>query len=169
MRSAIHDDGKLITAAPEEAEEIRKISDELAGRNIADMPRYALTDNEHGVALVLPRSLFSVLLDAARSLARGRSVAIVHYGEELTTQQAADILGVSRPYLISLLEKGQIRYHKTGTHRRIRMGDLEAYRQVRDDRRRADMRELMRVSESLGLYDEDPTEGAPAPEGNKER
>lgn len=168
MRSAIHEDGQLITATPEEAEEIRRISDELVKRNIADV-HYALTDTEHSVVLELPRSLFSILLDAARSLARGRSVAIVHYGEELTTQQAADLLGVSRPYLIGLLEKGQIRHHKTGSHRRIRMGDLEAYRQTRDARRRADMQELMRVSESLGLYDEDLVGSDPARQGETDR
>ena len=138
---------ELITAAPEEAEGIRQIS-ELVKQEAKGI-RYALTDQEH--TLELPHSLFIILVKAAESLSNGRSVAIVNYGEQLTTQQAADLLGVSRPYLIRLLDEGLIRYHKTGTHRRIRIGDLEAYRDSRDAQRRDHLRELIRVSESLGL------------------
>ena len=94
-----------------------------------------------------------------QALARGQSVAVLHYDEELTTQQAADLLQVSRPYLVRLLEEGQIPYHQVGTHRRIYLRDLLAYKEQRD-RRRASLRELRRASEALGLYDEPDNGGA---------
>jgi len=73
----------------------------------------------------------------------------------LTTQQAADLLSVSRPYLIKLLENGQIPYHHVGSHRRIRMGDLLDYKGSRDCLRKEHLNAMVRVSESLGLYDAD--------------
>ncbi len=81
------------------------------------------------------------------------SVVIFHYEAEVTTQQAAELLQVSRPYLIRLLEEGRISYRKVGTHRRIRIADILKYKEVRDERRGTDLRELIRVSESMGLYD----------------
>lgn len=67
----------------------------------SDGVQYFLTDNENRVRIALPHTLFVVLSQAAQMLAQGQSVSIL-YGEELTTQQAADLLQVSRPYFISL-------------------------------------------------------------------
>lgn len=75
--------------------------------------------------------------------------------EEITTQQAAEVLGVSRPYLIQLLERGETPFHKVGTHRGVRMADVLAYKQRRDAERRRALQELIRMSQLLGLYDED--------------
>ncbi len=146
---------KLIFPDSEETERIQRVNTQLTK---TERVKYLLVDREDGVEMELPRSLFQVLVQAAGELAKGNSVAIMHYEQELTTQQAADLLQVSRPYLIRLLEEGNIRYHMTGSHRRIRMGDLQEYKKVRDERRRANLREMVRVSESLGLYD---TEGDP--------
>ena len=66
---------------------------------------------------------------------------------------------MSRPYLVRLLEEGKISYHKVGTHRRIYLRDVLAYKQLRDRRRRETLRELRRASEALGLYDELDTGG----------
>jgi len=73
----------------------------------ADGMRYYLADSA-GHRLEISPSVFRVLTQAAREMSQGHSVTILHYDHELTTQQAADLLGVSRPYLISLLEGGQI-------------------------------------------------------------
>ena len=97
--------------------------------------------------------LLKVLLQASEALARGLTVRVVAVDEELTTQQAADILGVSRPYLIRLLESGKIPFTKVGTHRRVRMTDLLAYKEQRDAERREALQELTRTSQELGLYD----------------
>lgn len=95
--------------------------------------------------------MFHVLVDVGRALTSGQSVAVLHYDEELSTQQAADLLQKSRPYPVRLLEEGNIPYHMAGTPRRIYLRDVLAYI---DRRRREALRELRRASEALGLYDE---------------
>jgi excisionase family DNA binding protein len=142
-----------IGADPREAEQIRALAERIAARG--DRVRYSLVDTENQVRQEIPAPLFEILVAAARELANGRSVVILHYDQEITTQQAADILQVSRPYFVRLLEEGKIPYHRVGTHRRIRMGDLLRYKEIRDERRHADLKELVRASEVLGLYDDD--------------
>jgi len=85
-------------------------------------------------------------------LASGQGVQIFPDSAELTTQQAADFLNVSRPYLIGLLEADEIPYRKVGTHRRIRFEDLREYRRHDDLKRRQAADELTQLSEELGLY-----------------
>lgn len=78
-------------------------------------------------------------------------MTLIPMTKELTTQQAADFLNVSRPFLIQLLEKGEIPFRKVGTHRRIKFGDVLRYRQE-DDRKRADVAKVLtREAEDLGL------------------
>ncbi|HEY7779249.1 MAG TPA: excisionase family DNA-binding protein [Ktedonobacterales bacterium] len=72
---------------------------------------------------------------------------------ELSTQEAADILNVSRPYLISILEQGTIPYAKTGTQRRIGFDDLMRYKAQRDAARKQTLDELARLNQEMGLYD----------------
>lgn len=107
-----------------------------------------------GEALDLPEALVRVLVQAARQLARGNALTVVPLSKELTSQEAADILNVSRPYLIKLLEQGDIPYVKTGTHRRIRLSDVMAYKRIRDAERRRSLARLTQMSQEMGLYDE---------------
>jgi excisionase family DNA binding protein len=76
-----------------------------------------------------------VMLELLRHLAKGEAVTLVPMGEMLTTQQAADILNVSRPHLIKIVDRGDIAHTMTGRHRRIRADDLFAYKRERDLRR----------------------------------
>lgn len=101
----------------------------------------------------LPESAQRLLRSLIHSLAEGDAVSLVPVHSELTTQQAADLLNVSRPYLIKLLEQGEIPYTKTGTHRRIRFEDLVEYKLRRDDEREDALAELIRQSQELGLYE----------------
>lgn len=140
-----------VSAKPEEAREIESLR---AALEAAREEGTAILADSAGRRLELPASVFRVLVDVVRALARGQSVAVLHYDEELTTQQAADLLQVSRPYLIRLLEEGKIPYHMVGTHRRVYLRDLLAYKALRDRRRGEALRELRRASEALGLYDE---------------
>jgi excisionase family DNA binding protein len=97
-----------------------------------------------------PAALASALAAAARLFRPGKPVAILDEDAELTTTQAAQLLQVSRQYLARLLDRGAIPYRLVGTHHRIRVGDLLAYRA----RRRAGVRELARLSDEFGIYDE---------------
>ena len=87
-----------------------------------------LADNKP-TTIALHRSLSELLLELLRVVGSGDAVTLVPVHQQLTTQQAADILNVSRPYLIKLLEEGVMDHHKVGRHRRIRAHDVFAYKQ----------------------------------------
>lgn len=105
-----------------------------------------------GQGIDLPESLHALVREIVRVLTRGDAVSIVPISKELTTQEAADLLNVSRQYLVRLLERGEIPYHKVGTHRRIAFADLIEYKRRRDEERRRGLDELTRMSQELGLY-----------------
>jgi excisionase family DNA binding protein len=107
----------------------------------------------HNERIALPDSVYRILREVVEHLRRGESVSILCADEELTTQQAADLLNVSRPYLVRLLDGGEIPSHRVGTHRRVRREDLERYRLMRDQKRRANLRAMVREAEEQGLYD----------------
>ena len=108
--------------------------------------------SKEGVAI--PASLQRVLIEAARQLAEGNGVAVMPVTAEVTTQQAADVLNVSRPFVIGLLDKGDIPFHKLGTHRRIHLRDVLAYKRRRDASRRAVIDRLAAEAQELGIYEE---------------
>ncbi len=110
-----------------------------------------------GKKVALPASALRLFHEMIHLLAEGRVVTVVPAAKELTTQQAADILNVSRPYLVRLLDHGEILFSRTGTHRRVRFEDLMSYKLERDTRRSEGLRKLTRASEKFGLYDLPPT------------
>jgi excisionase family DNA binding protein len=91
-----------------------------------------LDENNKQLEITLSAGISSVLMDLLRHIGRGDAVTLVPVGQMLTTQQAADILNVSRPYLISLLEEKKIPHEMTGRHRRIKADDLFEYKENRD-------------------------------------
>ena len=95
-----------------------------------------ILDNQNRPAeIVLAPALSRLLMELLRHVGRGDAVTIVPVRQMLTTQQAADILNVSRPFLISLLEKGDIDFTTVGRHRRIKAEHLFAYKRAREERR----------------------------------
>ncbi|WP_406398425.1 helix-turn-helix domain-containing protein [Streptomyces uncialis] len=101
--------------------------------------------------LTLPREAVELLATLLAHLGAGRSVSVVPQNAELTTQQAADLLNVSRPFLIGLLQAGEIEYRTVGTHRRILAASLLDYKRADDTSRRAAADELTRLDEETGL------------------
>jgi excisionase family DNA binding protein len=104
--------------------------------------------------ITIPESLYTVLVEAVHLLAQGNGVRILPVTTELTTQQAADLLNVSRPFVVKLLETKQIPFHKAGTHRRIILKDLLSYKARRDAHAHEVLDELVAQAQELGLYDE---------------
>jgi excisionase family DNA binding protein len=111
----------------------------------------ALVD-ETGARTELPRPIFEMLVRVASALQEGKVITLVPETQELTTQAAANVLGVSRPHLVKLLETGALPYHKVGAHRRVLMKDLVEYQRVRDAGRREALDELARRAQEAGLY-----------------
>jgi excisionase family DNA binding protein len=107
-----------------------------------------------GEEMIIPQSLYAVLVQAVKELMRGRAISIVPVTVELTTQQAADMLNVSRPFLVKLLEKGAIPFHRTGTHRRVYLKHLLAYKRKRDEEAQKALGRLVAEAQQLGIYDE---------------
>jgi excisionase family DNA binding protein len=101
--------------------------------------------------LVVPRGALELLAQVLAHMAAGHGVSVVPAHAEMTTQQAAELLNVSRPFLIGLLDAGEIEYRKVGKHRRIKAQSLMAY-MARDDRdRRQAAEELTRLNQDMGL------------------
>jgi len=95
----------------------------------------------------LPSSVVRLLVDILAELAEGNAVRVMPVHAEVTTQEAADLLNVSRPYLVKLVESGQLRFHKTGKHRRIRFADLMEYKAKLEAKSEAAMSELVRQAQ----------------------
>lgn len=106
-----------------------------------------------GESIALPESVFYVLERVAEVMARGDSITVVPVGRELTTQQAAALLNVSRQYVVRLLDEERIPFRKTGKHRRLRVEDVLSFKETRDKDRRVGLRELSRMTEEWGGYD----------------
>ncbi len=104
-----------------------------------------------GRDLVLPRYAVVLLRDLLAEMAQGNAVTVVPTHAELTTQEAANILNVSRPYLVKLLEGGQIGFSKTGSHRRIRYRDLMEYKQARKQQSEEQLDELTRQAQEYDM------------------
>jgi excisionase family DNA binding protein len=102
----------------------------------------------------VPEAVFYVLERVAEVMARGDAITVVPIGKQLTTQQAAELLNVSRQYVVRLLDDGKIPHTKTGKHRRLRIEDVVAYQHTRDRERRAKLDELTAMSEDFGAYKE---------------
>lgn len=108
-------------------------------------------DGDQGDEIALPAKVVEVLRAVLEQLAQGNAVTVVPAHTELTTQQAADLLNVSRPYLVQLLEDGTIPHRKVGPRRRIRLADLLSYMRREEERRRETLAELTREAQELGL------------------
>jgi excisionase family DNA binding protein len=99
----------------------------------------------------VPMPALRLFLTILQELAKGHAVTLVPHGKEFTTQEAADFLNVSRPHVISLLEARKLPFRKVGTHRRIRVEDLLAFKERDDEERRRIADELTREGQEIGL------------------
>jgi excisionase family DNA binding protein len=106
-----------------------------------------------GEQIEFPDALFDWMVHAVDQMSVGKSAALIPEHDLLTTQAAANVLGVSRPHLVKMLEAGEIPFEKVGTHRRIRFGDVMSYARSRSERRRAALSEWTAEVEAAGLYD----------------
>jgi excisionase family DNA binding protein len=151
-------DHQPITAREEDRPNLIKLEDLLEHLEPSTISSQLISTS--GEAIDLPQPVLNLLRQMVHELLQGSSVTIVPIHKELTTQEAADILNVSRQYLVELLEAQAIPYSKVGTHRRIRFGDLMNYKNDRDAKRQEGLSKMTKKSQKLGLY----TKAANTPE-----
>jgi excisionase family DNA binding protein len=116
-------------------------------------------DSDTGDSVALMTSLLDVLEAAAGMVATGAGVTVLARDEELTSQQAADLLNVSRQYMVRLLERGDIASTRVGSHRRVRAEDLASYRRRRDEGRAGALVDMADQAQAMGAYDAPATFG----------
>lgn len=134
--------------SPEDFLEVERLLGEVFG----NQQRPALI-NAEGQRLELPQPVFDMLVHVLRSIRERRAVVMMPEDESFTSQAAADYLGMSRPFLISLLDKGEIPFHYVGSHRRIVFKDLLDYERKRDAARREAISNLSKKVLEAGLDD----------------
>ena len=143
--------------APSEAdaklaqESARRLAPQLANANGTVQLRIIDLDGD-SEAIAIPSTAFRLLVTILAQMASGNAVRLIPHHAELTTQEAAELLNVSRPYLVRLLDEERIPYRKVGTHRRILFKDLMAYKAEHRRARGAALDDLTRLSQELGLY-----------------
>src|SRR5215475_4577178 len=114
--------------------------------------KFRILDDDAGQATIkLPAPVVRLLLRILEEMARGNAVTIIPVHAELTTQEAADMLNISRPSLIQLLEEGRIEYRRVGTHRRVQFEALMNYKRHVDEERQAALDELAAYDQELGI------------------
>jgi excisionase family DNA binding protein len=117
----------------------------------SDKPIRLAVGNGEAATLELPHVAVTLLLRLLGEIARGNAVTVIPYHAELTTQQAADVLNVSRPFLIKLLEKGELPFHRVGTHRRIRFKDVMDFKTSLREKQREALDALTKEAQDLDM------------------
>ncbi len=124
------------------------------------LSKYANTDrvqlslrgsNGESDDLVLPGQVLQILLDVLSEMSKGNAISLIPHHQEVSTQEAANLLNVSRPFLVSLLEKGEIPFRKVGAHRRVLLKDVLAYREKTANLRTQALDELAALSQEENM------------------
>lgn len=110
-----------------------------------------LTTRGESETVAVPASAFRLLLRSLTEMSNGHAVTLIPTHAELTTQQAADLLNVSRPYIVKLLDEGKLPSRTIGKFRRVRFGDLMAYKRKDDDKRAKILDRLSAEAQELGM------------------
>lgn len=133
------------------ARENKEIFDRIAGKLKKSTNGVEIDVRGEKDHVKIPVSAFQFLSTILEHMSKGKAVSIIPADAEITTQKAADMLNVSRPHVVKLLEEGKLPFHKVGTHRRIALHDLEAYRAKMEKEREEALTELTRISQELDL------------------
>jgi excisionase family DNA binding protein len=148
--------GALDTVAPTEHEsQLAEESSRALSSYVRDTEEQTIKVIPKGVgkeeAVTIPAVAFRLLVNILTQMAQGNAITLIPVHAELTTQEAADLLNVSRPFLVKLLEGGEIPYRKVGTRRRVLYRDIAEYKRRIDERRQATLDELAAQAQELGM------------------
>ena len=144
------------TVAPTESDALlaressRRLATHKLGRR-SSIRIQLLDDGKETETLTVPASALRLFLHLLTEMSRGNAVTLIPTHAELTTQQAADLLNVSRPYLVKLLDEGKIPFRSVGKYRRVRFDDLMAYKRKDDEARTKILDQLTAEAQELGM------------------
>lgn len=144
-----------IDAASTAARQLSKLNHGIPVSFIPKQPEGSTTSVE---PITLPANIFRTLIKMLIEMGNGNAVAVVPVSAELTTQQAADLLNVSRPHLIKLIEQGTLNFRMVGTHRKLKAQDVLNYRDKCTHERRESFTKMAAIDEELGLLIDTPDE-----------
>ncbi len=159
FRLAIFDSKVIIMEAI--AKKITRQDQKLAQSSLSQMRRAASGVKENGFAkikveeqrnfLCIPKKAFHLLVEILNNMAEGKSITLIPSDTAISTQQAADMLNVSRPHIVKLLEDGIIPFRKVGSHRRIELKHLLQYEKMEKENRKQKMDFLAEQAQELKL------------------
>ena len=109
-----------------------------------------------GEQIPLPSEVYRVLVNVVQAMREGEAISVLPHKQRLTTQEAADFLGISRPTIVKLLERGEIAFEQPGQHRRVVLSDLLAYQRKRRKERRATLNRMTEEASEAGIYEGGP-------------
>ena len=137
---------------------IARVSGQLLSRYVRTKTplKLRVTESEQAEPIELPAGAVALLMDVLEAMAAGRGITIIPQNAELTTVQAAEVLNVSRPFLIKLLEQEKIPHRKVGRHRRVLMEDVMNYKTAIDAEREAVLDRLAAEAQEQGMGYERP-------------
>jgi excisionase family DNA binding protein len=144
-----------LLSTPSESEKAlaRESSRQLAPLIQKERPSTSISilEDELGQKIVVPNVAISLLLEILTQMAQGNAVTLMPYHAELTTQQAADLVNVSRPFLVKLLESGELAHRMVGKHRRVLLQDVMKYKENIDRARNETLNELVAQAQELNM------------------
>ncbi len=141
------------TSLPETETEVAAEAAREFRAELADGGRPVVLRTTSGQEIAIPESAFRLFITILAHLATGDGIVVMPEHAELSTQQAADLLNVSRPFLVGLIKDGELPARKVGTHRRILLSDLLAYKHRDDARREEVLQRLVEDTQALGGYE----------------
>ena len=137
---------------PTEVEQAKESSRTLSKYTDAERVQLSLKgSNGESDDLVLPGHVLQILLDVLAEMSKGNAISLVPHHQEISTQEAANLLNVSRPFLVGLLEKGEIPFRRVGAHRRVLLTDLMAYKEQTQQKRNDALSQLTALSQDEGM------------------
>jgi excisionase family DNA binding protein len=141
------------TPSEDEAKAAKELCRRLVGLNKSESLSIELPGKRGGrrEAVRLPKGAVQLLVEVLEEMGKGNGVTVVPTQAQLTTQEAAELLGVSRPYIVKEIQEGRIAVQMVGTHRRIAMKDLMAYKKACQRMQDSAMDELVRQGQDLGM------------------
>jgi excisionase family DNA binding protein len=153
MASLIPDNFETVAPSEADARLARESSRLLATRKLGKRSsvRIRLGDGDETEPVAVPASAFRLFLHLLSEMSQGNAVTLIPTHAELTTQQAADLLNVSRPFVVKLLDEGKIPSRTVGKYRRVRFDDLMAYRRKDDEARAKILDQLTAEAQELGM------------------